>query len=252
MSGALIGVSLLKPHLVIPLILLLDYKAPRRWLFRLGIAAALLLSFAPFLSGYRPITDLRDMTAVMKKHAVSLYSRDEQGFLFRVMDTAASPAFKTEINSYDISKRSNFLVPPALLYRLNGAKLLFFATTLALWFVVLRLTKQAAFSTLAAVSLTLGVLASIYSHLYDGLLLIPLLLIAVHNASQKVALSTLMGWGFFINMALAFGLMFDRHLERIHWTRTGWTSLIYLAIICFLALFCNTDVTYKRYIYSKP
>lgn len=233
LSGLMSGLLLIKPHLALPLLAWLALRAQKRWVsFVSGFALMALISFSPFFLGYRPATDLRDLKNALTRHATTLYSRDEQGIeaiIYKsLFFTENDRAFIKKVN---VQNKANLMLNLPRVRNENRFKKMTFLILWSAWVGYLILKRNDLNIFQAALACALGVLISPYSHLYDGVMLIPLLFIATVRAAFNYGFAEVACVMFFVDFALTLMLPFNLTIDTaIFWDRISYASFIYLGL----------------------
>ena len=225
-SGLAAGLMLIKPHLTLFLAIWLLLRAPRKLLFLAGLLITLGLPFLPFYTGYRPASDLKDLARSIKLHSVQLFCQDDQNLVANAYWSSLTPKVRHEWLSYNHTGRINFTVPIDVIRPLNQIKMTVLTLALCVWTVYLLRAKESS-PTVAAVGLGLGVLAGPYSHLYDGVVVMPLIMAGVYRCG---GIERLYDWAclmFFANAALASLPLMDFTSNVIPWFRVRPIAMVY-------------------------
>jgi hypothetical protein len=216
--GATSSFLLLKPHLTLITLILFFFQAPNRKRFLAGLLLFFTIQFVPFISGYRPVTDLKDMFRNTQNWATKTYVVDEQSLAAELMRFKTKPAPSLYLN----------LVRPDIMPPFNKIKLIIYLSAIIVALALFAWKQR--FPILPATSLTLlaGLFFSPYSHWYDGVLLIPLALLTIFELSKGTDPIRICVLFFFINLGLCY--LLPGTGDCIHWDRVGECSIIYSAI----------------------
>jgi hypothetical protein len=228
-SGFFSGLLLMKPHLFLFFITGLFFRSFRKKIFLTGLLISFFLTFLPFLTGYRPCSDLKNWVSGLRYHADNLYCTDGQGIVPRLYSLTWP---RTAKNNLAQRNRPTIEFPVSLIKPMENTVVAVFVLAFFCWLIFLKYSRLS-LPWLAATALALGPLLSVYSHYYDGVLLIPWILATMFSGE----------WGlrgvltiFFINLFLFYFLPFDLSFDKIHWTRTAFASTLYVGIgLLFLA-----------------
>jgi len=232
LAGMAGGLLLLKPHLSLPFLALLMMRTPRKGGFLAGFLLITVLSIAPFLSGYRPFTDLRDWKNAIERHSMLLHNRDDQAIPIKIYQALRfSAQDKLLLIKYNVRDNPNFMGNLPLIRKENNFKKYSFAMLLGAWIAWLFGMRKKLDANVCALALTIGVLISSYSHFYDGILLIPLMLWAGFRLAHSWGLANVAAAAMFASFFLTLAIPFNANPNTpIYWERTAYASCLYLFI----------------------
>jgi hypothetical protein len=232
-SGLVSGLMLLKPHLTLLALALLTFRAPNKGKFFSGFLIMALLPWLSFLNGHHARTQFHEFEASVLLHNKNLYSRDEQGIpaaLYKNLFLSSEE--KRFLKKANVRRSANFMSALPFVEKLNHFKTLAFAGVFLAWTVWMILKTKIQWPLDMALALAIAVLFSSYSHLYDGMMLIPIVLIIGVGAARDVGLSLVACVAFFINFVFTFTIPFNLNLNTdIFWERTSHISLIYAMLL---------------------
>src|SRR5262249_26995721 len=100
-SGIASGAMLIKPHLMLFTTMFLWTKARKKSAFSFGLLLALILPFAPFVTGYRPLTDLLAFEKAIKIHSTELFTQDDQNVASNFLKVVMGPRYEQEVMIYN-------------------------------------------------------------------------------------------------------------------------------------------------------
>lgn len=229
-SGLAAGLLLLKPHLTLLTLALFALRMPERRRFWMGFLIAAILPWLPFLTNAKRFHDLRDLKTSLIHHSTHLFSRDDQSIpahLYRAL--FLTPQEQTFLKSENVHRSANFMSELPFVRRMNAFKSKAFAGALMLWTLWIFLRKRVNWPIDVAVSLAVTLLVTSYSHLYDGLMLMPVLLATTIALAEHYELALVSCILFFSNLLLTFAVPFDpTPATDIYWERTGYITIAYL------------------------
>jgi len=235
-SGLAAGLMLLKPHLTLLALALFALRIPERKKFLLGFLIVALLPWVPFLTSAKRLGYLRDLKTSVMHHTNHLYSRDDQSipaqFYKAVVLTPDEHAFLKRDN---VRYAANFMSELPFVRRMNAFKSKAFAAVFAVWTLWILLKKRIHWPTDVALALAVTLLFTSYSHLYDGLMLMPLVLLVGIELAGLYGLALISCIAFFLNLALTFAIPFNPTMNTdIYWERTSYTALGYAVVLAAL------------------
>jgi len=237
--GIFAGLMLVKPHLTILCAAILFIRSPSMKLFACGFLVGLLLPIAPFLVGYRPSSDLADFARILSNHGSRLYMRDDQNIISNFYRNIFLPFRDSGSMLKDsFSKPCSVLVSKEKIRPLIELKVIFYILTAAGYFKFAQ-KHEKSLPFLTAIALAIGVLGGPYSHLYDAVLLIPLLLYAMASVFDVKHLNSLACYSLILNSFLSIWIPLGFQIERLYWVRTGGTAMFYW-LLCLLLFAQNT------------
>jgi hypothetical protein len=208
---------LLKPHLTLITLILFFFQAPNRKRFLAGLLLFFTIQFVPFISGYRPFTDLKDLYRNTQILTTRTYFLDEQSLAAEMMRLKTKPTPSFCLNT----------VKPEIMPLFNIIKTAAFISSILAAMGLLSL-RQVPLVPATALTLLAGLFFSPYSHWYDAALLVPLTILMAFELSKKKDPLLICALFFLINMALYF---LPGTGDLTHWDRAGEYSIIYSIIL---------------------
>jgi len=233
-AGFATGLMLMKPHLTILLAGVLLLKSKRRILFIATLAAGLILLYLPFMNTIRPISDLRAWRQTIQRQQSEVFYLDEQGIagrfasIFPLVSHADAKA----------SSGPGILIPQSKGRLLSRFKTVFWIIGCGLWALwgASRYKRMNDLS-LYATALAWSLLISPYSHFYDGVMLIPLIIMCIPKTDRFQQLSKPLLVPFTFNLFVIILVVLANRYSFYMWPLMGWTSVAYCAFAAWM-VFC--------------
>jgi len=242
-AGVAAGGMLMKPHLVALLALALFAKSNRKFLFSLGMAIALLLPFIPFMHTLRPPSDLLDWSHTLHQFRSQVFYADEQGLGARAISTVRATLAGHDILRTGIAP--GVLIPASTGNKLFRGKVMLWLLGAAAWSFWGYKNQERSTEEYLAITLGWSLLLSVYSHLYDALLLVPLVLVALREASKKWPLSDVFGIFFAVHFVATWLSLSMAYFPTLKWQVDGWAATAYFAA-SLMTLYCVRCGTVTR------
>ncbi len=223
-AGMCTGAMLMKPHLVALLAIALFAKADRKKTFMAGVALSMVLPLAPFLNTWRPTSDLRDWNTALRRYRSEVFFADEQGLVARTISVTRS-----NLAGHPIRKTGDapgLMIPASLGEKIFRMKIWAWALGTGLWIFWWFKNQHRPDGELFAITLAWGLLLSVYSHLYDDLLLLPLALLALQQLRKRWDILNLYGPLWAIQLFLACVPIVA--YKEIRWQLEGWSATAYV------------------------
>jgi hypothetical protein len=168
------------------------------------------------------------MVRAIGHYRKDIYFADEQGFAARAM-----PFFRSTLGGQSIQATIDapgIIIPAGAGEKVHRIKLAVWISGLLLWVLAWSLNREMKEAALYAWSLAWGVLISVYSHSYDGILLTPLVMLALREGCKRRDLNNLFGLFFAVNFIAVWPLLVTSILKPIKWQYLGWASIFYFSL----------------------
>jgi hypothetical protein len=218
--GATSSFLLLKPQLTLITLILFFFQAPNRRRFIAGVTAFFAIQFTPFIMGYRPIADLKVMYRNAQYWGTQTYFAEEQSLAAELMRYKTKPAASLSPNTAKLDIMPLF----------NTIKFAVYIGSILAALGLFGRRQQIAILPATSLTLLAGLLLSPYSHLYDGVMLVPLMLLTVHELSKGKDPRGICVLFLLVNAVLYYVLPLPGIGNLIHWGRVGACSIIYSLI----------------------
>ena len=229
LAGIFSGLFMTKPHLTFmpTLELLSEIKRKRR--FVVGFFFILIVSILPFLNTYRPLQDLRQMRQSAVDYSTKAYFSDEQNAMSGLYRLSWLRWQHPEIHNE--TEAPGLLGAPSIIAQHTKVKAVGLLICIGIWMYWRR--RQSGGPSLFIAALTLNVLGAFYSHSYDSLFILPLVMTTLYHASQRFHLSNIAGVLLLLNTLILCTPLWTPNPHELNWSFFGFYSLIY-ASGCFV------------------